>query len=84
MYGPWSDERLSAFEFNSKQNLYTVYEKKPLHFTVTENDGSAALGFSPCYDCPIAYQLKVTDDNNAEILVNGTVMQSQTISGILR
>jgi len=68
MYGPWSDERLSAFEFN-----------------ITENAGSAAIGFSPCYDCPIAYQLKLTDDtaDNAQILVDGTVAQSQTMSGIL-
>ena len=55
-----------------------------LNFSVTENAGSAALGFSPCYDCPIAYQLKLTDDDTAQILVNGMAVQSQTMSGILR
>ena len=60
-------------------------KRKPSYFKilVTENNGSAALGFSPCYDCPIAYQLKLTNDE-AKILVNGTVVQSQTILGILR
>ena len=85
MYGPWSDERLSAFEFNSKiiENIHNLLNS---YFPVTENAGSAAIGFSPCYDCPIAYQLKLTDDtaDNAQILVDGTVVQSRTMSGILR
>ena len=61
-------------------NLIVIIIEKKIYvklriFSVTENSGSAALGFSPCYDCPIAYQLKVTNDE-AQILLNGTVVKA--------
>ena len=83
IYGPWSDERLSAFEFDSRTIGVNQIRNFNIKISVTENDGSAALGFSPCYDCPIAYQLKLTD-NEANILLDGTLVKSQVISGILR
>ena len=83
VYGPWSDERLSAFEFMGmvSSTLSLLFECILDPFLKVATDGLASFGFSPCYNCSFAYQFKIgggSENKDISIFVDGILSVTET------
>ena len=82
VYGPWSDERLSAFEFMGMVSSTLCCSNAFLiPFLKVATDGLASFGFSPCYNCSFAYQFKIgggSENKDISIFIDGVLSVTET------